>query len=207
MENFQKEIKIKKKLLEYMSLEELERRYLFANEEQYAITTLEELQKRDPEVAEDYLKCVMENPNAEILLRFENGTLANSHKLLITFYPELVAVKYPISNLDLAYIQESLRILHSAGISHGDVHANNVMYNRETGTIVLIDWDGSTLNAKQDRFENDMHFFDNNLRSHNESVRRDVKRQEERDRRKEEVRKKEDDDDARPPKISRLNFE
>jgi thiamine kinase-like enzyme len=209
LENFEKEISIKKKLLQVMSQSEIDKRYLFANEEPDAITDFSELKQRDPEVAADYLRCIQENPNREILIHFDNGALKANHKLLITYYPELTPVKYPISNFEIEFIRESLRMLHSAGISHGDVHPNNVMFNNETGTIVLIDWDGSTLIANQDRFENDMHFLHNNLRDYNEKVKRDIKRQEERQKRKlqqNEEEAQEDSDNMPQVKRERLDF-
>ena len=176
-ETYQKEMQIKKLLMSRLSKYEFESRFVFASDEHEALTDFKQLSKRDPEVAKDYEKCIQQNENSDYLL--SHGTLSPDHPILITYYPELESIKYPISKKNIEFLRESMKILHSEGIYHGDLHAQNAMYNKETNSFVIIDWDNSEMNASRDMLRKDLFTFENDLEGHNNKEIQQQKRNEE----------------------------
>ena len=102
----------------------------------YSMLPEEEFQKRYPVAYEDLNQCYARRDRDK--KRYLNG------KIYFSIHPFLNPIQQ-LSIGDAQYLRESLALMHSKKVIHGDLHEGNVM--RHNGRPVIIDFDSAELNV------------------------------------------------------------
>lgn len=76
------------------------------------------------------------------------------HSLLNVLKENIIIKKKVFNNLF-----KKLNKLHEIGVYHGDLHFNNIFYNKKTNDVIMLDYGRSKLNAKDSQILKDLRKF------------------------------------------------
>ena len=117
-------------------------RYCFILDEPSINTTYEELKTFNRALYDDYTQCLQNSE--EFFVTYDKAKNLDVYKgnILITVYEKLEPFDAYKDDLQFMYLKESILHLHRLNITHGDIHAKNILIN-QNGFQVFIDWDFS----------------------------------------------------------------